>query len=286
MNVRRVLLIEGGVNVAAFLGKLAAGLLTGSVALIADALHSLVDVVNNGLALVASRLAATPPDGDHPYGHKKFEWLAIFVLATLLGVMALEVVIRALDRGERSVQLTSLGVALMGGVLLVNVGLAWWQRRWARRLRSELLAADARHTLGDVATTAVVVVGTYVAGRGYPWLDTVLALAVAGFVCYLAFGLFRRALPVLVDESALDAGAVADSLRRLAGVRSVGRVRSRRVGPDVFADVVVGVDASLSAQEAHRIADAVEHHFVRTWQVADVVVHVETEAVPPSGSGT
>lgn len=274
-TVRNVLLIEGSANLLVFVAKLVAGIAAGSSAIIADALHSLVDIANNGLALFASKLSESPPDHDHPYGHKKFEWLAIFVLATLLSVMAIEIAIRAIERSAHEITLSPLSLTLMLLVLAVNVTLATWQRRWSKRLNSELLKADAHHTLGDAFTTAVILLGSYFASRGFPWVDTVLALVVALLVLYLALGLFKRAIPILVDESGVDVNAVNEAILALPGVEEVKRVRSRRVGPDIFADVVVSVSANLETSRSHEIADAVEHCMTQEMAIADVVVHIE-----------
>ena len=275
LNVRSVLVLEGFVNLLVLLLKLAAGLISGSAALLADAVHSLVDVVNNGLALMASRISSTPPDRDHPYGHQKFEWLAIFVLATLLSVMAVEIAIRAIERAAQPVFENGVPLELLLAVLGINVILALWQRYWAKKLQSDLLKADAHHTLGDACTTLVILAGVIFASRGHYWIDTVMALMVSVLVFYLAFGLFKRAIPVLVDESSLDPDQLARELKTIDGIDEVRRTRSRRVGSDIFADVVVAVSPTLDAQQAHHIADNVENFMRQRFCVADVMVHIE-----------
>jgi cation diffusion facilitator family transporter len=275
--VRRILLFEGGANLAVLLIKTMVGVTTGSMAILGDALHSLTDLANNAVGLVVVRIASTPPDREHPYGHRKFETLAVFGLATLLTVLAFEIALRAVERGERTVARSGWGLALMLIVLGVNLSIALWEGYWARRLASEILRADARHTLSDVLTTVAVIGGWQLATLGYAWLDTLFALGVAAFVMVLAFGLFKRAVPILVDRIAEEPEALADAVRAVTGVRKVRRVRSRWAGSESAVDVVVTVDAHLSTAEAHAVADTIETVLHRQFAIADVTVHIEPD---------
>ncbi len=152
-----MLIGEGLANLVVMLVKATVGFQTGSIAVIGDAIHSLADLANNAVAFVATRIASAPPDLEHPYGHRKFETLAVFGIATLLSVLALEIVLRALDRDPREVSADGWGLALMLGVLVVNIVIATWENRWARRLNSDILRADAKHTVSDVLTTVAVI---------------------------------------------------------------------------------------------------------------------------------
>ncbi len=279
-QVRRVLLVEGLANFSVLVGKAVVGFSTGSMALVGDAIHSFTDLANNGLALVAVRVSSVPPDREHPYGHRKFETLAVFALATLLAVLAVEVAIRAVERGDREVTHQGWGLAVMLGVLAVNVYLSLWEGRWARRLDSEILWADAGHTLADVLVTAAVIAGWQLSARGYPWLDTAFALGVAGFILFLSFRLFQRAIPVLVDRIAADPDALRAAVESVPGVRAIHRVRSRGGGAAPAVDVIVAVAPDLSAVESHAIADTIEEVLRREFAVDDVTVHVEPEGKP------
>jgi cation diffusion facilitator family transporter len=275
--VRRILLFEGGANLVVLLIKTMVGVTTGSMAILGDALHSLTDLANNAVGLVVVRIASTPPDREHPYGHRKFETLAVFGLATLLTVLAFEIALHAVERGERTVARSGWGLALMLIVLGANLSIALWEGYWARRLVSEILRADARHTLSDVLTTVAVIGGWQLATLGYAWLDTLFALGVAAFVMVLAFGLFKRAVPILVDRIAEEPEALADAVRAVTGVRKVRRVRSRWAGSESAVDVVVTVDAHLSTAEAHAVADTIETVLHRQFAIADVTVHIEPD---------
>ena len=274
-RVRRVLWIEGGANLTVLVAKLWVGVSTGSLAVLGDAVHSLADLANNGLALWVVGASSRPPDREHPYGHRKFETLAVFALATLLAVLSVELVLRAFQHSDREVVRHGWALGVMLAVLGVNVGLASWQGRWARRLDSDLLRADARHTLSDVAVTIAVIAGWQLAAGGRAWLDTLTTLAVAGFILALAWGLFARAVPTLTDRMAADPDEIAAAVTTVSGVCEVRRIRSKGRGPTASMDVVVAVDPQLSTGASHAIADAVEDRLRAHFEVSDVTVHVE-----------
>jgi cation diffusion facilitator family transporter len=277
MNVRKVLVIEGSINILMMLCKLFVGFMTNSTAIIADALHSLTDVANNIIAWMAVKLSEQPADADHPYGHQKFEQLAVFTLASLLSIVAFEVVVNAVKRFGEPVEQNMTGLVIMLVALAGNIGLSWWERGWAKRLKSDLLFADASHTFGDVLTTVVIIVGWQLAALGYFWLDTLFAIIVAGIIFYLAFKLFQRAIPILVDHSDLDPQVISEAVNKLSAVKTVLRVRSRSSGKALMADVVVTVDPKLTTVESHAIADGIEKVLADKFNIQDVVVHVEPD---------
>jgi cation diffusion facilitator family transporter len=272
---QRVIVIEGCANLFVLILKLVVGLNTGSLAVLGDAIHSLSDVANNVVAWFVIRLSNEPADREHPYGHLKFETLAVFGLAGLLTVLGFELILRALQRGSPEVVSSDWGLVLMGIVLAANMSLALWEHRWAKRLDSDILLADASHTFSDVLTTSVVIVGWQLSSAGYGWLDTGCAIGVGGLVLYLAYGLFKRALPGLVDEFAIDPRELTLVVRSVSGVQSVKTVRSRWLGQNRAVDMVITVDAELSIAESHEIADQIESLIERQFEVQDISIHVE-----------
>jgi len=231
-------MIEGSANVAVLVLKLFVGLTTGSIGILGDAIHSVTDVANNAVAWFVVRLSRQPPDERHPYGHRKFETIAVFALAMLLTVLAFELGLRAIQRETPEIVQTGWALGLMGCVLVVNVSLATWQANWARRLESDILRADARHTFTDVLTTLVVIAGWQAAARGYVWFDTVAALGVSAVILVLAYGLFRRAIPILVDETSLEPAALIEVAQTVPGIIGVRQVRSRGSGTHAAVDLV------------------------------------------------
>jgi cation diffusion facilitator family transporter len=237
--------------------------------------HSLTDVANNIIAWVVIRASHEPADREHPYGHHKFEVLAVFVLATLLATVAIELGIRALTRDAQYPAMSTWGLYIMTAVLVINIIVASWQRVWAKRLNSSILLADASHTFSDVLTTIVVIVGWQLSVRGYPWLDTACALGVSAMILYLAFGLFRNVVPVLVDEMAIEPEELTDAISQINGIMDVPRVRSRWIGSERAVDVIVTVAPSMPTIQSHAIADEVEALLETKFDVRDITVHVE-----------
>jgi cation diffusion facilitator family transporter len=277
MHVRKVLLIEGSVNALITVSKMTVGLMTGSAAVIADAVHSLTDLANNIFAWLALKVVESPADSSHPYGHQKFEQLVIFALASLLTIVAFEVIVNAGERFGQPVEQSMLGLVILISSLLINIGLTLWEGHWAKRLDSEILHADATHTLSDVLTSAVVIIGWQLAARGYYWVDTVFALIVSSIIFYLAFKLFQRAIPVLVDQSRYPPEELKAAVNDIPAVITVGNIRSRDTGKGQVADVTVTVSASLSTLESHQIADKVESVLADKFDIQDVVVHIEPD---------
>lgn len=275
ISVQRIILIEGVANLVVLFAKLFVGLTTGSLAVLGDAIHSLTDVANNIVAWVVIRISAKPADREHPYGHRKFEGLAVFVLATLLAVLAVELAIHALRRDISEPTIQPWTLPLMLSVLGINIALSTWQRYWARRLNSTILLADASHTFADVLTTVVVILGWQLSARGFVWLDTLCALGVSAFVLYLAFSLFKRVTPVLVDKMAVAPEMLSATIAAVPGVDDVSRVRSRWIGSSSAVDVIITVTPIMSTIESHRVAEAVESALEAEFGIQDITVHVE-----------
>lgn len=274
-KILSLILIEGAANLLVLIIKLFVGLSTNSLAILADTIHSLTDVANNIVAWIVIRLSALPADREHPYGHRKFETLAVFGLATLLSVMAIEIAKSVFNRETVDIVSGSWELALMIGVLIVNITLACWQRFWAKKLQSGIMLADASHTFADVLTTIVVIVGWQLSSMGFLFLDRLCALAVAGLIFYLAYDLFKSAFPVLVDEYAIDPGDIKYAVMTVHGVKEVGRIRSRWIGSDIAIDIVISVNAELSTEESHNIADQVEHLIESQFKIRDAFIHIE-----------
>ena len=274
-SVQRVILVEGSINLVVLVAKLVVGLSTGSLAIVGDAIHSLTDVVNNIVAWIVVRISSSPPDREHPYGHRKFETIAVFFLASLLVVLSFELAMHAISKDDSEIVNSVWGLGVMLAVLVINIALATWQRIWARKLKSDILLADATHTFADVLTTIVIIVGWQLSAMGYLWLDRICALGVSFLVFYLAYSLFKRAFPILVDQFALDPELLSNSIQEVEGVLKVNRVRSRWVGSEKSIDLVISVDPELSTADSHNIATNVESLIEKEYGVSDISIHVE-----------
>lgn len=274
-DVQRIILIEGSINILVLIAKVIVGFSTGSLAILSDAIHSLTDVINNIVAWTVVRLSSLPPDRKHPYGHRKFETLAVFFLASLLVLLSFELALQAITKDDAKVISSAWSIGIMLAILAVNITVSIWQRMWARRLQSDILLADASHTFSDVLTTIVVIVGWQLSSMGYLWLDRACALGVSALVFYLAYILFKKSLPILIDEYSVEPELISKSVEKVNGVRQVHRIRSRWIGGDKSIDLIIAVDPHISTDDSHKIATTVEQLIENEFGISDISIHVE-----------
>jgi cation diffusion facilitator family transporter len=277
-QVRRVLLGLLFANLAVVAAKFGVGLASASLAVLGDAVHSSVDAMNNVLGLTVIGIAARAPDEDHPYGHTKFETLGALAIVVFLSISGFELVKGAVTRlagGGTPLDITNPQIAVLSATLAVNVVVAWYETRRGRQLGSELLLADAAHTRADVFVTLGVLAGVMLTRGGWALADPIVALVVAVAVAVMAWGIVRRAVPVLVDEHAVPAPAIRGVAEGVSGVASAYAIRSRGSGAHTFAEVTIAVDRGATVESAHRIADAVEHRLRTELELDEIVVHVE-----------
>src|SRR3954468_6779653 len=222
-GVRRVL---GGIlvaNIVVVVIKFTVGFDTNSLAVFGDALQSSVDSASNIFGIFVIRVASQAPDEDHPYGHAKFETLGALLIALLLALSIFELARGAVARlmsGAPPLNVSSTALALLVFTLVVNIGVVWFETRAGRRLRSDLLLADALHTRTDVFITLGVLLGLALARAGLGWADPALALIVAILVGRAGYQILRRAIPSLVDERATDWTTIQREAEGVDGVVS------------------------------------------------------------------
>jgi cation diffusion facilitator family transporter len=260
--------------------KLGAGIATGSLGLLSDALHSASDLVAALLTFFAIGVAARPADRGHQYGHGKAEHLVALAEGAILVVAALFIAWIAgshlVGAAEPRVEPVWYAYVVLVIVIVVDATRATASYRVGRRYGSAALQANALHFASDLGGSLAVLVGLLLAGAGYPLGDSVAALIVAGLVLVAAARLMRRNVDVLMDRA--PAGA-HDSARAAIGAIEppvdLRRLRLRHAGGRHFADVVIGVAPDAAVGQGHAAADAVEEAVERALPGSDVVVHVE-----------
>jgi cation diffusion facilitator family transporter len=265
-------------NLLVVVVKFAVGIDTNSLAVFGDALQSAVDTANNLFAIFVVRVAAKAPDEDHPYGHAKFETLGALLIALLLALSIFELVRGAMTRlisGPPPLTVSGGALALLVFTLVVNIWVVWVETRAGRRLRSDLLLADALHTRTDVFITLGVLAGLALSRVGLAWADPALALIVAILVGRAGYQILRRSIPSLVDERAFDQTTIQREAEGVSGVVSAYAIRSRHAGDRRFAELTIAVDGQSNVANAHHIADQVEDRLRDRLQLDEVTVHVE-----------
>ncbi len=280
-SIRRVLWAILFLNLAVAAAKYFYGLASGSASMQADGIHSVFDSAGNVVGLVGIALAARPADEGHPYGHAKFETYASLVIGVLLLLAAFEVGSGAVGRlatGTFTASVTPASFVVMVGTLCVNVGVTLYERRAAKRLRSEILAADASHTLSDALVSVGVIVGLALVSLGFPAADPVMALVVPAAILVTAFDVFKHALATLSDKARIPEEDLRATALEVEGVRDVHRIRTRGTEGEVYADLHVLVAPEMTVGKAHRLADAVEAAVQRRFpNVIEVLVHIEPD---------
>ncbi|MBD2463830.1 cation transporter [Oscillatoria sp. FACHB-1407] len=278
-TVRKVLIITLILNLAVMGLKVFVGTVTGSLSLLADALHSITDSANNILGLVASHFSSPEPDRNHPYGHQKFEALGALGIAAFLGIACFEIlqgaIARLIDGGE-PVRIQGSELWLLLVVLGVNIFVAFYERYVGQRIDSPILLADAKHTMSDIWVTISVLAGLIgIWSLGFQWLDVVLSFPVALLVFWSGWTVLRDNLPWLVDEVAIAPEAIHDVVMQVPGVLNCHSIASRGLlGRQVFIEMHLIVDAT-DVETAHEITEAVEAHLEERFSPVRISIHVE-----------
>ena len=257
--------------------KLVTGLITGSLGLLSEALHSGTDLVAALLTFFAVGVSRRPADRHHAYGHGKAENLAALAEAAFLALLSLVVAYAAIRRfgDPPELELAWWVFVVLGVVIVVDATRMTLSFRAARRYGSAALQSNAIHFGSDLAGSTAVLIGLLLARSGRPEGDAVAALFVAALVILAAVRLMRGNVDVLMDRVPDEAEAAARAaITDLPGVE-LRRLRMRQAGDRQFADVVIGVPAGAAVGQGHAAADAVEEAVQHALPRSDVVVHVE-----------
>jgi cation diffusion facilitator family transporter len=266
--------------------KLAAGAITGSIAIITEALHSGIDLMASVVALVAVRKADEPADAEHPYGHERVENLSAAIEGMLIlvgaGVIVYEATRRLVSGSE--VEDLGVGIAVIAFSALANVCVALFLRHRARELGSPALAGDAAHLGTDAVTSLGVLVGlALVEITGEPAFDAIAALCVAVAIVFAGLRILTGSGRVLVDEApppeVLDQieQVIARTRDRAPEIAGYHKLRARRAGAHLLVDLHLQFRSGTTLERAHSLAhslrDAIESHTGAT----EVLTHVEPE---------
>jgi cation diffusion facilitator family transporter len=282
--VRRVLWTVLAINLVLTATKLAVGFATGSLAVVADAFHSLVDFSGNIVGLLGLWVAGRPADENHPYGHHKYETIATLTIGALLLVAAFEigrgVVQRLLGAAPAVSHISPETIGLMAMTFLANVGVTLYETRAGRQLGSSFLMADALHTRADLWVTLSVIASLIGTRLGLAWVDSVVAAGVVFLLVRAAYGILRSSSEVLTDVATVDPAALQKIALGVAGVSDVAAVRSRGRADATYVDLHIKVNPAMDADQAHGVASEVERRIAdKLPGVVDTVVHVEPQWV-------
>jgi cation diffusion facilitator family transporter len=264
--------------------KLAAGAITGSIAIITEAIHSLIDLVASVIAFISVRKADEPADEEHPYGHEKVENLAATVEGLLILVGAAVIVYEASHRlaTGSSVNALGVGIAVMGISVVANLIVSAILSRQARIHDSPALEGDSAHLRTDAFTSLGVLVGlALVEVTGVAAFDSITALIVAAAIVWAGLTIIRRSSGVLVDEALpaaeLDRIEAAIATARTPEVAGYHKLRARRAGRRRHIDFHAQYRSGTSLERAHELAHQMRDSIEAEIPQAEVLIHVEPE---------
>ncbi|MDX6650612.1 MAG: hypothetical protein QOI91_20 [Solirubrobacteraceae bacterium] len=286
-------------NTALILLKVVAGSLTGSVAILTEAMHSAIDLVASIVAYFSVRKAEEPADEGHRYGHEKVENLAAAIEGMLIlvgsGVIAFEAIRRLAHSAP--VEKLGFGIAVIAFSMVANLAVSAFIARRARETESAALEGDAAHLRTDAFTSGGVLVAlVLVQLTGATWLDPAIALLVAVAIVASGWRILMRSTRVLVDEALPEAEMqiIRDEIRAFGprGVAGFHKLRTRRAGAQRYVDLHVQFRAGTTLEDAHATAHAMQDAIRARLRGADVLIHLEPEdrvqpgtEIPPLSAG-
>lgn len=271
------------VGLAVLALKLVAWWLTGSVALLSDALESTVNLATAGAALIAIRVAAMPADDNHPYGHHKAEFFSAVLEGVMIIVAAILIMNEAIKGfwAPRTIDAPFAGLAINAAAGVLNAAWCWVLISQGRRLRSPALEADGHHLLSDVVSSVGVAAGVLAAVlTGWAILDPICAALVGLNILWSGWRVMRSSLSGLMDEAAPE--AIVQTIRAVIAAEAEGALeahdlRTRHAGRVTFVDFHLVVPGVMSVREAHAICDRIEAALKAAVADARITIHVEPE---------
>ena len=272
--LRQVLVL----NLLVAIAKVALGYFSGAVSILSDGFHSLADAASNVVALVGASAAQRPADHNHPYGHRKYETMASVAILMFMLLVLSEVARNAIAhlRVPSVPTVLPAGIITMVATLIVNVFVVRYESSAGRRLRSEVLSADAKHTRSDVWTTIAVLAALTGVSVGFPILDPVAGLVVSVFIGYACWQIAREASGVLADEIVLTDEDIRPVVQSVPGVIGCEKIRTRGSADNVFVDLHLWIDGHTPLGEAHALSHVVKDRLTARFpEVVDVVIHIE-----------
>jgi cation diffusion facilitator family transporter len=263
--------------------KLIIGIITGSVSLMSEAIHSGIDLLASLIAYFSVRISSKPPDEDHPYGHGKYENISGVLEALLIFIAAIwiiyEAVKRFITKGE--IVLIEYGIVVMIISMIVNYFVSKKLYTAAKKHDSIALEADALHLKTDIYTSAGVALGFFLIYiTGYSWLDPFIAVLVAMLIIYEAFQLLSTAFSPLVDsqlpkEDMDKIKEIIDNYLKEKKDLEYLRLRSRKSGPQKYLDFTLKVDENVTVKKAHSCCDELEAKINKVFPNIDINIHIE-----------
>jgi cation diffusion facilitator family transporter len=261
--------------------KLIAFLVTDSVALLSDALESIINIVASIMMLLSIRISALPEDQNHRYGHQKAENISAFAEGFLILIAAFLIIATSISRLFNPIELAdvNIGLAISLTATCINAALSYILLKEARRSGSIALEGDSKHLLSDVLSSLGVVVGLFIASiTGWYILDPLLALLVAAIVIRMGVGIVRKASKDLMDQSCPEVEKrIQEVMDSTKGYIEYHDIRTRKNGNNYYAEFHLCVKGDTTVRDSHKLTDGIEAQLRKDFPGMMMNIHVESE---------
>ena len=276
----KVTLLGLAANLILALAKGFIGIIANSSALIADAGHSVSDLLSDGITLWAVRMSSIPKDKNHPYGHGKFETVGTFIISLLLLFTGIGIAGHVFNRMDATVVPGTIALWMAGIAIIVKEALFHVTRMVGRRTGSRVLMANAWHHRSDAISSVAALLGIAGAQLGIPLMDPIAGMLVAGLIIKTGIDIGYESIRELTDET-VEEDVISELGKIMSGIEGVDHyheMRARRMGPHLLVDLHIQVDSMMSISAAHQVAERVRLEILEKLPaVNEVLVHVDAE---------
>ncbi|MBC7189109.1 cation transporter, partial [Candidatus Aerophobetes bacterium] len=265
-------------NLLVSFAKIIYGLKVNSLAIYSDGFHSLFDGVSNIGGIIGIYLASRPPDREHPYGHRKYETIFAVFIGVLMGFTSLEILKGAYESliKTKRPELDEKAFIILLFTIIINIFVFTYERKRGKQLKSEFLIADSSHTKIDIFITSGIILAIIFIKSGFYILDSFAGLIIGVLVAREAFIILKESTDILIDKALLDSSEIEILVTTCNDVQACEDIRTRGTAGQIFVDLKILVDSSISVKEGHDIAERVEAIIKKEFpDVVDVVVHIE-----------
>lgn len=265
-------------NLLLAFAKMVGGRLIQSVSMQADGIHSLLDAASSAVAVLAIRVASHPPDDAHPYGRHKVETFASLGISLFLFLSCFEILKESYHRlvDVTVPDVTASSFVLMIASMAINRSVSHWEREKGQRYKSEVMIADALHTESDIWISFSVIVSLVATRAGYPILDPITAVVIAGVIAKAGAKIFWESAKVLTDASRIQPSEIEAIVSAIEGIALCHKVRTRGSMGHVYVDLHIHVAPKMEVEAAHILAHQAESAIMGKFsEVVEVVVHLE-----------
>ncbi len=259
--------------------KLIVGILTGSLGILSEALHSGLDLVAAIMTFFAVKIADKPADEEHQYGHGKVENISALFETFLLLITCVWIIYEAVNRltsGHTDIIVNSWSFIVIATAIVVDFTRSRALMKYAKKYNSSALEADALHFSTDILSSFVVLLGLFGAFLGYNSIDTIAGLIVAVIVIFISYKLGKKSVDSLVDKSPANLKSKILLLaQQMPQIHNVHNIRSRESGSTILIDLIIEINSDLSVSEGHSIADNFEAIITKEYPNSDINIHIE-----------